>query len=261
MLVAHFLQTFTRQLPLFFIVQARIAALFTSLFFLKKEYIPARILVAFSFALTLFVMCTGPLGHFDILHADPTFLDLLPELLTQIFLGLITGLMINFFSEIFLSLGQLASMQSGLGFVNLYVPKVGTITPLTHFFMILGIIIFFELNGHLVLIKMVVDSLRVTSHRTHVFNASLLKQVLLFSKIIFSGSLMLSLSMTIAILLSNFTLAIMTKFSPQINIFSIGINISLIVCYFAAYLSFDLIVSHGNMLLNDILEAAKRMQS
>ena len=72
-------------------------------------------------------------------------------------------------------------------------------------------------------------------------------------------ALRLTAVMTIAILLSNVTLAIMTKFSPQVNIFSIGINISLIICYFAAYISFDLIVEHGTTLLNELLEALRQM--
>lgn len=257
MLAAEFIQTIGRQLPQFFIVEARIAALFTSLFFLRKEYIPSRILLGLSVTLSIFVMITGQFNRIDV---DPSFLALLPELLIQIALGLMMGLMINFFSEIFLGLGQIASMQAGLGFVNFYVPKVGSITPLTQFFVMTATIIFLELNGHLVLIKMVVTSLQLPPTRAAGFDAELLKQVLLFSKIIFSGSLMLSLSMTIAILLSNVTLAIMTKFSPQVNIFSIGINISLIICYFAAYISFDLIVEHGTTLLNEILEAVKRMK-
>lgn len=260
MLVAQFLQSFGKQLPLFLIIETRVAALFTSLFFLRKDYIPMRILLALSVVITIFVMSTGPLGDFGVVGVEPSFLQLLPQLLMQIFLGMMTGLMINFFSEVFLGLGQIASMQAGLGFVNFYVPKVGSVTPLTNFFVMTATIIFFELNGHLVLIKMLVSSLRLSSLHAQKFDIELIKQVLIFSKIIFSGALMLSLSMTIAILLSNMTLAIMTKFSPQVNIFSIGINVSLIICYFAAYISFDLIVEHGNTLLNEILTAAENMR-
>ncbi|MFI4918022.1 MAG: flagellar biosynthetic protein FliR [Legionellales bacterium] len=262
MLVANFLKSLGQQLPLFFIVQARIAALFTSLFFLRKEYVPGRLLVGISFVLSVFIMNTSSLSHFvAITNIDPTLVHLLPTLLLQAGLGMITGLMINFFAEIFLGLGQLASMQAGLGFVNFYIPKVGSVTPLTNFYVIMATIIFFELNGHLILIKMIVDSMQVMPNPAHAFNIELMKQTLLFAKIIFSGSLMLALSMTIAILLSNFTLAFMTKFSPQLNVFSIGINISLLICYFAAYVSFDLIIEHGSSLLQEIFSAAKAMQS
>lgn len=252
MLVSDALQSIGRQLPLFLIVQARITALFASLFFLRKEYVPARIIIGLSVTLSIFIMITGHLAYTGIQTSDSTFIELLPNLLTQIFLGLITGLTINLFSEIFLGLGQLASMQAGLGFVNFYIPKVGTVTPLTHFYLILSAIIFFELNGHLVLIKMLINSLRVTAHGIHTFDLAGIKQILLFSKIIFSGALMLSLSLTISVMLSNITLAFMTKFAPQLNIFSIGINISLIICYFAAYVSFDLLIEHGSVLLNEI---------
>lgn len=256
MLIAEFIQTIGRQLPQFLLVEARIGALFSSLFFLRKEYLPTRLLMALSVVLTIFVLTTG---EFALVHQDPNLFDLLPKLIIQIALGLIMGLMVNVFSEIFLGLGQITSMQAGLGFVNLYVPKVGSITPLTQFFVITSTVIFLELNGHLVLIKWLITTLQLPSSRGHTIDPDILKQVLIFSKLMFSGALMLSLSVTIAILLSNLTLAIMTKFSPQINIFSIGINISLIICYLAVYISFDLIVEHGKTLLNDILDAVRQM--
>lgn len=258
MIVATFIQSFGQQLPLFLIIQARIGALFSSLFFLRKEFVPARILAGFSFVLAVFVLCSG---HFEVPQTTPSFLALVPTLLTQIVLGLMTGFIINFFAEIFLGLGQIASMQAGLGFVNFYVPKLGTITPLTQFFMMTVTMIFFELNGHLVLIKMIVNSLQLISKPTRLFDRALILQLLMFAKIIFSGSFMLSLAITIAVLLSNLTIAVMTKFSPQINIFSIGINISLLVCYFVAYISFDLIVEQGGLLLNDLFEVVGQVQS
>jgi flagellar biosynthetic protein FliR len=261
MLVANFLQSMGRQLPLFLLVQARVAALFASLFFLRKEFVPGRLLIGASVIISMFIVSTSSLSHFAaITNATPDFFYLLPELLMQIALGFMTGIMINFFSEIFLSLGQLASMQAGLGFVNFYIPKIGSVTPLTNFYVIMATIIFFELNGHLILIKMIVRSMQVIPNPAHLFSAELMKQIVLYAKIIFSGSLMLALSLTIAILLSNFTLAFMTKFSPQLNVFSIGINISLLICYFAAYVSFDLIIEHGSTFLNDILDAIKVMR-
>jgi flagellar biosynthetic protein FliR len=258
MLVANFIQALGRELPVFFLVEARVAALFTSLFFLRKDYIPSRILLALSVVLSVFVMMTGQV-RFEGLPADSFFLAALPELLTQIALGLVMGLVINLFAEIFLSLGQIVSMQAGLGFVNFYVPKIGSITPLTQFFVMSAIIIFFELNGHLVLMNLVINSFRVTTHQAGSVDVNVFKQVLVFAKIIFSGAFMLSLSITIAILLSNLTLAIMTKFSPQVNIFSIGINISLIVCYFATYLTYDVIVGQGRTLFNEVLAFLKQV--
>lgn len=256
MMVGHFLQSFGQQLPVFFIIQSRIAALFTSLFFLRKEYVSPRILVALAFMLAVFIMNTG---SFELPKSDPDFISLLPILLMQIVLGLLTGFIVNVFAEIFLGLGQIASMQAGLGFVNFYVPKIGTITPFTQFFVLTATMIFFELNGHLVLIKMIVSSLQVSLYPKHGINFDLIKQFLIFVKVIFSGAFMLSLSLTIAVMLSNLTIAIMTKFSPQVNIFSIGINISLIICFFTAYISFDLIVEHGTTILNDIFDVVKQV--
>ncbi len=47
-------------------------------------------------------------------------------------------------------------------------------------------IIFFELNGHLVLIKMVIRSMQVIPNLPIVFSMELIKQIVLYAKIIFS---------------------------------------------------------------------------
>ncbi|WP_133128861.1 flagellar biosynthetic protein FliR [Legionella nagasakiensis] len=250
MINEQFIAAIGQYASIFVIVLTRIAATFSALIFFKREVFPAKIAVLFSMALTVFILT----NHIDKIHIEPGYFPLLFNLIIQLFLGFIVAFIMNLFIEIFLSLGQIISMQSGMGFANLLVPRVGPITPISEFFMITATLIFFELNGHLVLIKMIVESFQTDFLQFNTFNPELFIQILLFAKIIFSGALMLSLSTLIAILLSNITIAVMTKFSPQLNIFTVGINISMLVCFFALYVSFDLILENGKILLNQFLE-------
>ncbi len=226
---------------------------FTTLTIFRKEMVPANISIMLSVVLALFVLLSGRVDAINLNVSTPT---LIASLMAQLFLGFIMGFIINLFIEIFLALGQIVSIQAGLGFVSLFVPRVGTITPLSNFFIILATVLFLELNGHLVLIKMMIDSFQINFVRIDEINPSELNNILLFSKIIFTGSLMLSLSVIIALLISNITIAVLTKFAQQLNIFSIGINISLIVCFFMVYISFDAILENGAILLNDVLDFA-----
>jgi flagellar biosynthetic protein FliR len=82
---------------------------------------------------------------------------------------------------------------------------------------------------------------------------SMMSDVLAYSSTIFSGSIMLSISLIITILLTNIAVAVMTKFAPQFNVFSIGINLTLVMGLVFIYATFNLFVNHGDNLLQDCL--------
>lgn len=244
------LQSIHDQTVFFLLTMSRFSVTFATVTFFRKEFIPVKISILLSFALTLFLVMYGVLDKNTIpVEQNAIYLNLV----IQLFLGFITGFIINIFVDIFLALGQIISVQSGLGFVNFYVPKVGTITPLSQVFFITAALIFFELNGHLLLIKMIVDSYKFNVIGVTHLDMDVVRKIILFTKLIFSGALMLSISVLIALLISNITLAIMTKFSPQLNVFSIGINLSLIICFFIVYICFDVILQNGRILMNDIM--------
>lgn len=233
----------------FIMIASRFSSTFSALAYFRRDFVPVRITIFLSFILTLFVfMYVNPTETTESLSTATAFTNLV----IQVFLGFITAFIINIFIEVFLALGQIISVQSGLGFVNLYVPKVGSITPLSQFFFLASATIFFELNGHLVLVKLLVDSFR--NHLLHVaeLDMNFMKELMLFTKVIFTGSFMLSLAIVISLLVVNITLAVMTKFSPQLNIFSIGITISLITSFFVLYLCFDAMMENGGVLFNDV---------
>lgn len=250
------LQLVTDQTVLFLLTMSRFTATFATLSIFRREFIPLKIMVLLSAVLSLFLVMYGVLDNNVVpIQNEAIYLNLV----IQLFLGFITGFVINIFVDVFLALGQIISVQSGLGFVSLFVPKVGTITPLSQLFFITAALIFFELNGHLLLIKMIVDSYKLHLLGVTKLNMDVVRKIIMYTKVVFSGSLMLSISVLIALLISNITLAIMTKFSPQLNIFSIGINISLIICFFIVYICFDVILQNGKILLNDIMSFANQV--
>jgi len=215
------------------------------------------LVMAFSIVLSLFVFTSVqdiPAYHID------TFSGLVAPMIGQIVLGAITALVVNFFAEFFVGFGQIVSMQAGLGFVSFFVPRVGNITPLTQMLMFLSITIFMGLNGHLVVIGMMVKSIILLPALPEVLDMNTLDKILKFSSILFEGAVMLSLAVMFSVMLSNITLAVLTKFSPQLNIFSIGINVSLLICFFMVYITFDLTLENGEILYHDILRFVEQLQ-
>ena len=237
-----------REAPILALVFTRIATTLSVLGFLRRDWVPPRILFMMALTFTVFVyVYASP-------NLNPTHaFSLHVALVWQILAGLCTGLLVNLFLEIFVGFGQMVSMQAGLGFVNFYVPGIGTITPLSRFFLLTAIALFFQLNGHLVFINMIIHSVSGNLATTPP-DTALAYALALWFKHLFSGALLLSLAALVALMVSNLAIAIMTRFSPQLNIFSIGINISLIVCFLILYLGFDFLLEGGRVLLLDVLE-------
>lgn len=254
---ALLLDKISQNLILFLIFEARLSSTLAVIFFLRREWVPGKIMVAFSMILGLYLLCS--MNRLPVMAIEGSFM-LIIAIANQCLLGVLTALIINFLAEFFIGFGQMISMQAGLAFVNFYVPKVGSITPLTQFFMLMCITIFFELNGHLIVIQMIIDSIVAFPLMPNVLDIQLFAKVLNFSGILFKGIAMLSLSVIFAVMLSNITLAVLTKFSPQLNLFSIGINISLIVCIFIIYISFDLIAENGTILFNELLVFVRQLK-
>jgi len=248
--VSHFLNSILTHAFAFILIEIRIATTFGLIFFLRREWVPARLMLAVSIVMTIFVFLS--MEHTELLAAD-TVSEKVVAVIVQGLLGIVTALIVNFFVEFFVGFGQIVSMQAGLGFVNFFVPKIGNISPMTQFFMLLATVAFLNLNGHLVVIHMLVHSMEALPQIPDAFNGELFGKILNFSGILFEGSVMLSLAVIFSVMLSNITLAVLTKFSPQLNLFSIGINISLLICFFIIYVSFDIIVENGDVLFNQLM--------
>lgn len=229
----------------FGLIMARIVSLLVIFNFFRREIITTRTALAFSFVLSLMVLMT----HQHLVAYYNLGLQFFINMLFQIFIGVMGGLILNLVFETFVVLGQFLSTQIGLSAASLIDPRFGSITSLTQFYVICSILLFLMMNGHLYIIKTAVDSFNYLPISDFSVNKDLLVEILLYAKVIFSGAITLSLTVLMIILLSNISLAIMSKFAPQFNVFSIGISLSLIMGLSLIYITFQMFVSAGHDLL------------
>jgi flagellar biosynthesis protein FliR len=167
------------------------------------------------------------------------------NLLFQFLIGFLTGLFLNLLFEIFVAAGQILSTQFGFGLVSLLDPRLGMISSLTQFYTIMISLVFLAMDGHLLIIKMIVESFQYLPIDHFYIPAHLIMKVLNYAGVIFSGSIMIAMILVLCILLTNISLAVMTKFAPQFNLFSIGINMTMVIGLVSAYITYDLFVDKG----------------
>ncbi len=238
------------RLIMFLLVFTRISAFFTTFMIFRRDFVNARIIISLSAILSVYALLfnQGMKVNYDVFS-----LSMLLQELFQFFIGFISGLILNIVFELFSGMGQIISMQIGLSLASVIDPRLGSITNLTQFYIYTIILVFLFLNGHLLVIKTLMDSLTVLPVGHYFVPDKLISSVLSYSSVIFSGAIMLSITVVIAVLITNFALAMMTRFSPQFNLFSIGINMTLILGLYCVYLTYSLVVDKGSGFLHESL--------
>jgi flagellar biosynthetic protein FliR len=173
--------------------------------------------------------------------------------ITQTLIGFASGTIVNIAFEIFVSAGQIISTQIGLSTASLFDPKYGMITSLTQFYLVVGIIIFLLMNGHLILIDVIVSSFTILPVNQLVLNF-LGDAIVSYASIIFTGGVSMAMIILAVILLTNICLAVMSKFAPQFNLFSVGINMSLLIGLVCICATFNIVTDKGADYLGQSLQ-------
>jgi flagellar biosynthetic protein FliR len=108
------------------------------------------------------------------------------------------------------------------------------------------------LNGNLIVIEILVKSfyaIPVNLMVDQFYGDTIAK----FSSIIFTGSVAVAITVIAAIMMTNIAMAFISKFSPQFNLFSIGLNVSILIGLLCLFLSFQIYIEHGYTLIDTVI--------
>jgi flagellar biosynthesis protein FliR len=216
------------------------AAIYTVSMF-RRDMATTRFVITLSAVLSFYVLTMVKMAP---IHETGLSFSLLMQTMQQGIIGFASGLVINLIFEVFVSAGQIASMQIGLSTASLFDPRFGMVTSLSQFYLIVGMVLFLNMNGHLILIEAVVNSFTVIPIGKSIPNF-LGGSLFQYAGIIFVGGVAMSIILIAITLLTNICLAVMSKFAPQFNLFSVGINMTLVIGLITLFLSFNLIADRG----------------
>ncbi len=132
--------------------------------------------------------------------------------------------------------GQIMGLQMGLSFATLYDPVNGAQTPVvSQFLVVTCALILFAFNGHHVVIGALAQSFSDIPIGT-TLGAAGFAAVARWGGMLFVTGLHIALPVTAALLATNLTIGMMTRASPQLNIFAVGFPLTLgagfLVLYF-----------------------------
>jgi flagellar biosynthetic protein FliR len=147
---------------------------------------------------------------------------LITLLLVQLFLGLISGFILQVINGAITVAGQAISNAMGLGMANLIDPTLGNVPVISQFLVILSTLIFIISDGHLVLIQILMESFTIFPV-DQTFSLNIIYELLIgWTPLLFMGGLLLALPILISVLLVNAGLGMITRSAPALNIISVG---------------------------------------
>lgn len=141
----------------------------------------------------------------------------------QVLIGVTIGFVSRLIFETFVLGGQIVAMTSGLGFAVINDPSSGVPIPaIGQFFLMMATLIFLAVDGHLLMIDIVVRSFYSMPVSTEGISMNSLSGIFGLAGSMFAVGLKMALAAVISILMVNLSFGILTKVAPSLNIFVIG---------------------------------------
>lgn len=214
------------ELSLFLCCGTRISAFFLVAPFFSQAAIPRMVKIMLTIGIALTVMNAMP-------HAVPfsqyNTLTMITVSLKEMVIGLAMGLIIKIIFEVLSIAGQMVSTAMQLNFATAYSLNDGSQTnELASFYEIFGMLMFITLHGPVILITLLYKSYETMPIGFSINNAQIL-YLMHFSRYMFIYGLLLSLPVVITLMIVNSAMAVVSRLSSMLNVFSIGFSVSVIM--------------------------------
>ncbi|WP_422419670.1 flagellar biosynthetic protein FliR [Pseudomonas sp. GZD-222] len=232
-------------LPLF-----RVTAVLMTMPVFGTTLVPARVRLYFALAIT--VVIVPGLPPMPEVHAlDLSALLLVAE---QIIIGALFGLSLQLFFQVFVIAGQIVAIQMGMAFASMVDPANGVnVAVIGQFLTMLVTLLFLAINGHLVVFEVLTESFTTLPVGSGLLVNHFWDLVGRLSWVL-GAALLLVLPAITALLVVNIAFGVMTRAAPQLNIFSIGFPLTLVLGLVIFWITLADILPHYHALASEALQ-------
>ena len=200
---------------------------------------PVRTRIALALAVTFVLVPLIPAAP----SVDPLSIKGLFITLHQVLIGLAIGFALQMvFCAVVLG-AQKVAMSMGLGFASMIDPEHGAQVPvLSQFYLIIAILVFIALNGHLRLIELLADSFQSIPVASSGISREGWFTLVGWASRMFAGAVLISLPAVTALLVANIAFGIISKAAPQLNIFAVGFPVTILFGFVAIMLTLSSVI-------------------
>ena len=237
-------------------VRVRSGAAFVTAPVFSAVAVPLPVRVALSGAIGILVLAAHPVTPPATLFSTTTFLSIAAEAIVGLALGLV--LHVAFAAPLVAS--ELIGTSMGIGFAQTIDPLNGSSSPaLGQFLQVMLTLLFLSVDGHLVLVDMLVRSYDALPPGAAWLTAGQLKAIALFGGYAFLAGLLLALPVGFLLLCLNLIVGMMSRSAPALNLFAVGLPASLAVGVLALAAAFPAMGDYMLVIVHEGLTAAQNL--
>ncbi|EXF93860.1 flagellar biosynthesis protein FliR [Pseudomonas fluorescens HK44] len=237
-------------LPLF-----RVGAVLTTMPIFGTTLVPRRIRLYFAVAITVVIAPGLP----PMPQVNPLDLSGLLLIAEQILIGALLGFSLQLFFQAFVVAGQIISIQMGMGFASMVDPTNGvSAAVIGQFLTMLVTLLFLGMNGHLVVFEVLTESFTTLPVGSGMLINHFWEMAGKMGWVL-GAALLLVLPAITALLVVNIAFGIMTRAAPQLNIFSVGFPLTLVLGLVIFWVSLGDILNQYQPLATEALQLLRDM--
>lgn len=214
----------------FTLVLVRMSSFFFSTPFFGSRNIP--VMVKAGIALFLALLLTPLVGATEAgqAYAGLELAGLLVLILKELMIGIALGLAASLIFAAVQVGGMFIDLQIGFAMANVFDPMSGTSSPLSgQFKYTLAMLLFLGFDGHHGLLTALVQSYNFLPVGSFTINDSLISVLMETFSLMFLLGLKIAIPIVAALFLTDIGFAVLSKASPQMNVFVLGMPVKLIV--------------------------------
>ncbi|WP_116811838.1 flagellar biosynthetic protein FliR [Steroidobacter cummioxidans] len=226
----------------------RIGACFMMAPIFGAGFVPPRVRLFLAGAITFIVAPLIPAPNVEVFSFAAVIVTI-----HQLLIGFASAFVLQLIFDALAMGGQLLANTMGLGFAFNVDPLRGVSTPvLGQLYMILVTLTFLAINGHLVLIDILVQGFTTLPVGMTGLDSDMIWRVAEWGTQLFAGALVVALPGMAALLIVNLAFGVMSRAAPTLNLFAVGFPISLISGLVIMYIGLPSVLTA----FNQSLEAA-----
>jgi flagellar biosynthesis protein FliR len=237
-------------------VMVRVGAAFVAAPIFGAMQVPLPVRIAISGAIGVLVLGTHHVTPPGQVFSLATILSVGSEALIGLALGFI--LQIAFAAPLLAS--EVIGTSMGIGFASSVDPQNGHPTPaLGTFFSTLMTLLFLSMNGHLVLVDMIVKSYDALPPGVAWLAAGRLRDIAFLGGYTFFAGLLLALPVGFLLLCLNLVVGMLSRSAPSLNLFAVGLPASLAAGVVAIAIALPAMGDYMEVIIREGLAATQNL--
>ena len=234
----------------------RIGAAFITAPVFGAVSIPLPVRISLAGAIAFLVNSVHPVVPPPVIFSVPTIMSVAAEAIVGLALGLI--LQVAFTAPLVAS--ELIGGSMGINFASTIDPLNGRSTQaLGQFFTVMLTLLFLSVDGHLILIDLLVKSYDVLPPGAAWIGVERLKAIAFFGGYAFLAGLLLALPVGFLLLCLNIVVGMLSRAAPSLNLFAVGLPASLAVGVITLAIAFPTMGDYMLVIVREGLSATENL--